>query len=181
MVRSEGGLAERLRAAISPVVAGMGFRLVRVRFVTGGRPRVQVMAERADGSMTVEDCASLSQALSAVLDVEDPIHGEYTLEVSSPGIDRPLTSLEDFARFAGRAARAELKGLKDGRRRFRGVLRGIEGQDVLIEEEGGAIVRLPFPAIEEAKLVLTDELVAESLKKERRAKRAQDDAPDAAS
>jgi ribosome maturation factor RimP len=139
------------------------------------------MAERADGSMTVEDCASLSQALSAVLDVEDPIHGEYTLEVSSPGIDRPLTSLEDFARFAGRAARAELKGLKDGRRRFRGVLRGIEGQDVLIEEEGGAIVRLPFPAIEEAKLVLTDELVAESLKKERRAKRAQDDAPDAAS
>jgi ribosome maturation factor RimP len=181
LVRSEGGLAERLRAAISPVVAGMGFRLVRVRFVTGGRPRVQVMAERADGSMTVEDCASLSQALSAVLDVEDPIHGEYTLEVSSPGIDRPLTSLEDFARFAGRAARAELKGLKDGRRRFRGVLRGIEGQDVLIEEEGGAIVRLPFPAIEEAKLVLTDELVAESLKKERRAKRAQDDAPDAAS
>jgi ribosome maturation factor RimP len=181
LVRSEGGLAERLRAAISPVVAGMGFRLVRVRFVTGGRPRVQVMAERADGSMTVEDCASLSQALSAVLDVEDPIHGEYTLEVSSPGIDRPLTSLEDFARFAGRTARAELKGLKDGRRRFRGVLRGIEGQDVLIEEEGGAIVRLPFPAIEEAKLVLTDELVAESLKKERRAKRAQDDAPDAAS
>jgi ribosome maturation factor RimP len=181
LVQSEGGPAERLRSVISPVVAGMGFRLVRVRFITGGRPRLQVMAERADGSMTVDDCARLSQALSAVLDVEDPIHGEYTLEVSSPGIDRPLVSLEDFARFSGRAARAELKGLQDGRRRFRGVLRGIEGQNVLIEEEGGVIVRLPFSSIEEAKLVLTPEQIAESLKKERRARQAPDDAPEAAS
>jgi ribosome maturation factor RimP len=139
------------------------------------------MAERSDGSMTVEDCASLSQALSAVLDVEDPIHGEYTLEVSSPGIDRPLMSLEDFARFAGRKARAELNAARDGRRRFRGVLRGIEGEMVLIEEEGGALVRLPHSSIAEAKLVLTDELLAESLKKERRSSRAQDDAPGAAS
>jgi ribosome maturation factor RimP len=181
LVQGEGGLTERLSAVISPVVAGMGFRLVRVRFISGGRPRLQVMAERPDGSMTVEDCASLSQALSAVLDVEDPIHGEYALEVSSPGIDRPLTSLEDFARFAGRTLRAELRSAQNGRRRFRGVLRGIEGQDVVIEEEGGAIVRLPFASIEEAKLVLTNELIAESLRKERRARRAPDEAPESAS
>jgi ribosome maturation factor RimP len=173
-------MEERLKSLIAPVAAGLGFQLVRVRFIAGGRPRVQVMAERPDGTMTVDDCAALSQALSAVLDVEDPIHGEYTLEVSSPGIDRPLVELTDFARFSGREAKMELKRLQDGRRRFRGILRGIEGEDVLVEEEEGAVVRLPFDLIEEARLVLTDELIAESLKRERREKPAQSDAPEAA-
>lgn len=174
-------MEERLKSLIMPVAKGLSFQLVRVRFISGGRPRVQVMAERPDGTMTVDDCAALSQALSAVLDVEDPIHGEYTLEVSSPGIDRPLVSAADFARFCGREAKIELKRLQDGRRRFRGVLRGMEDEDVLVEEDEGAVVRLPFGLIEEARLVLTDALIAESLKKERHAKRAQSNAPEAAS
>jgi ribosome maturation factor RimP len=175
----EGGMAERLRALIAPVAAALGFRLVRVRFFTGGRPRLQVMAERPDGGMSVEDCAALSQALSAALDVEDPIRGEYTLEVSSPGIDRPLVTREDFSRFAGRVAKVELARAQDGRRRFRGTLRGTDGESVLIELEDGAVARLPFAAIADAKLVLTEALVSESLKKDRRA--AQDKAPPAAS
>lgn len=179
MSEREGGLDERLGALIAPVVKSLGFRLVRVRFITGGRPRLQVMAERPDGSMSVEDCAELSRALSAALDVEDPIHGEYTLEVSSPGIDRPLVSREDFARFAGRLAKVELAQAQAGRRRFRGTLRGTEGEAVLIELEDGALARLPFAAIADAKLVLTEALISESLRKDRRA--APDKAPPAAS
>jgi ribosome maturation factor RimP len=126
-----------------------------------------VMAERADGKMDVEDCASLSRSLSEVLEAADPITDEYVLEVSSPGIDRPLVSAEDFLRFAGHEARVELFHGLDGRRRFKGALAGIEGDDVLMdvtEAKDHRRIRLPLGDIAEAKLLLTDRLIQESLK-----------------
>lgn len=158
----------RIEALVEPVVEDMGYRLVRVRFLSGARARLQIMAERPDGTMSVEDCASLSRALSAVLDVEDPISGEYLLEVSSPGLDRPLVKPEDFHRFAGQEAKIELTRLFEGRRRFRGTLAGLEGDEgresVAIVEDSGLKFVVPFGLIEEAKLVLTDALIAASLK-----------------
>lgn len=158
---------EKIAALIQPSVEGMGFRLVRVRLMGGRRPTLQIMAERPDGSMEVDDCAEVSRMLSALLDVEDPIDREYVLEVSSPGIDRPLTRLEDFERYAGFEAKLETQDLIEGRKRFRGALQGVEGGDVVIRVEidgEEAEPRLPFEALADAKLVLTDELVAESLK-----------------
>ena len=150
-----------------PVVEAAGYRLVRLRIVGAKRKTVQVMAERPDGSMNVEDCASLSRALSEVLEAADPLPDEFVLEVSSPGIDRPLTSESDFARFAGHDARVEMAEPVNGRRRFKGVLIGRDGADVLMDvtnDKGTERVRLPFMSITEAKLVLTDRLIAESLK-----------------
>jgi ribosome maturation factor RimP len=131
------------------------------------RKTLQVMAERPDGTMNVDDCASLSRALSEVLEAADPIADEFVLEVSSPGIDRPLTIESDFARFAGHDARVEMTEAVNGRKRFRGVLIGLDGADVLLEvtgENGTERVRLPFGDIGEAKLVLTDRLIEQSLK-----------------
>lgn len=156
--------AARIGALIAPLVADMGFRLVRVKFLSGAKARLQIMAEREDGAMDVEDCARLSRAVSALLDVEDPVPGEYILEVSSPGIDRPLTRLEDFARFAGHEVRVELQRLMDGRKRFRGMLNGLDGESVLLADEAGTVHRLPFALIGDAKLVLTDALIAQSMK-----------------
>src|SRR5690242_14302836 len=133
----------------------------------GRRKTLQVMAERADGTMNVEDCAQLSRALSAFLEREDPIEGEFELEVSSPGIDRPLTRLTDFARWAGHEAKLELFAPVDGRKRFRGKLLGLDGQDVTIESQGQRYA-IPFKGIAEAKLVLTDALIAEDLKARKR-------------
>ena len=152
----------RLAELVTPTIEGMGYRLVRLRLIGGGRPTLQVMAERAEGGMEVDDCAALSRALSALLDVEDPIHSQYVLEVSSPGIDRPLTRLEDFARWQGHEAKLEMAEPVEGRRRFKGCLMGVEGGDVLIES-GGRRVALPFADLAEAKLVLTDALIRESL------------------
>ncbi len=153
-------LTDRIEELIAPTVESMGFEIVRIQLSGDRRPRLQVMAERKDGKgMRVEDCASVSRAVSAVLDVEDPISGAYTLEVSSPGVDRPLTRPKDFERFAGLLARVELSRPLDGRRRFKGVLMGIEGDEVILEVDGEA-VSLPFPDIAKAKLVLTDELLA---------------------
>lgn len=158
----------RIADLIEPTLHAMGFRLVRLRLQGGKTPTLQIMAERtADGLMEVEDCARLSRALSAHLDVEDPIEGQYTLEVSSPGIDRPLTGLEDFNRWAGWEAKLELAEAIDGRRRFRGLLQGVEDGEVLIEidQPGGvATIGLQFHWLAEARLVLTDVLIAESLK-----------------
>ncbi len=154
---------QRLARIVEPTVEGMGFRLVRLRLMGGKRLTLQVMAERPDGSMEIEDCAELSRTLSAVLDVADPVEREYTLEVSSPGIDRPLTRLDDFARWAGHVARLEADELIDGRRRFKGTLGGVEAGEVLIETDQGP-ARVPFDRLSDAKLVLTDALVAESLK-----------------
>jgi ribosome maturation factor RimP len=156
-----------LDALIAPAVEAAGYRLVRLRLMGGKRKTLQVMAERPDGQMDVEDCASLSRTLSEVLETADPIAEEYTLEVSSPGIDRPLTIEADFARFAGHDARIELGHGFDGRRRFKGLLIGVDEHNILMDvtsEHGTERVRLPFSDIAEAKLVLTDKLIQESLK-----------------
>lgn len=154
----------RIADIIAPTVEAMGYRLVRVRLMSGRVATLQIMAERPDGGMEVEDCAQLSRRLSTVLDIEDPIAGEYTLEVSSPGIDRPLTRLDDFERWAGWVARLETDDLIDGRKRFKGELRGVEEGEILIEIEPDKVIGLQFGWLADAKLVLTDELVAESLK-----------------
>jgi len=136
----------------------------------GNRKTLQIMAERADGTMNVEDCAALSRALSSFLEREDPIEGEYVLEISSPGIDRPLTRLTDFARWSGHEAKIELKAPgADGRKRFKGRLLGLDGTDIVLEVEGA---RLAFahPNVAEAKLVLTDKLVEEDLKSRKHAR-----------
>lgn len=154
----------QLEPIIAPAVEAAGYRLVRLRLMGGKRKTLQIMAERADGTMNVEDCAELSRALSAFLEREDPIEGEYVLEVSSPGIDRPLTRLMDFARWAGHEAKIELKAPDaQGRKRFKGRLLGLDGTEIVIEVEGA---RLAFAHanIAEAKLVLTDRLIEEDLK-----------------
>ena len=160
----------RLAEIITPTIEGLGFELVRVRLMSGKTKVLQIMADRPDGGIIVADCATISTAVSAVLDVEDPIEDNYTLEVSSPGIDRPLTRLKDFDMWADYEARIETTELIDGRRRFKGTLRGIEGEEVLIEiEEGGKLVTigLRFEWLSDAKLILTDELIAEMLRQKK--------------
>ncbi len=157
----------RLNQLIEPVVAAAGFELVRVALLGDDPPTLQVMAEDpATGQMRLDDCARLSRALSAMLDEADPIPVAYTLEVSSPGIDRPLTRPGDFDRWAGHRAKVELDRPVElagaQRRRFDGVLAGIEGADVRLAVEGLGTVALPFAAIAKAKLVLTDRLIAET-------------------
>jgi ribosome maturation factor RimP len=145
---------------IAPSLEAMGYALVRVAFSGGRRATLQIMAERKDeAAMTVEDCADISRAVSAILDVADPIGGAYNLEVSSPGIDRPLIKPEDFVRFAGFEARVELQHGLDGRKRFRGRLLGFEEGTVRMRSEVGE-VSLPYDDVARAKLVLTDDLIA---------------------
>lgn len=160
---AKAAIDRRLAELLLPTIEGMGFELVRLRLMGGKRTVLQIMAERPDGRMEVEDCATLSRALSAVLDVEDPVQGEYNLEISSPGIDRPLTRLQDFDRWQGWEAKLETSELIEGRKRFKGILAGIEDNDVLIEIDEGTI-GLDFDWLSDARLVLTDELIAESLK-----------------
>ena len=153
-----------LEPIIGSAVEAAGFRLVRLRLMGGKTKTLQIMAERPDGSMNVEDCAELSRALSDFLDAEDPIEGEYNLEVSSPGIDRPLTRLADFARWSGHEAKIELtQPDENGRKRFKGLLLGLDGNDVQVEVDG-ARRSFSFRSVAEAKLVLTDKLIAEDLK-----------------
>ena len=151
----------RLLELLDPVAEAAGYDIVRLRLMGGDKARrLQIMAERPDGTMLVEDCTALSRALSEVLDAADPIRGEYTLEVSSPGIDRPLTRLKDFETFEGCEARIELDRLVENRRRFKGVLAGVEDGEVAIDLEGEEETALvPFAWISEAKLVITDELL----------------------
>ena len=154
---------------IAPSLEAMGFRVVQVRMLGGqSRPTLQIMAERsADGSMSVDDCADVSRVVSAVLDVEDPFPGAYVLEVSSPGIDRPLVRADDYTRFAGHEARIETHELVGRRKRFRGRILGIEGEEVRIAlaDDPEDVARIPLRAIDKAKLVLTDELIEASLKR----------------
>lgn len=146
---------------IEPTVTALGYELVRVVVTGQHAPVLQVMAERADAKpMTVEDCAEISHALSALLDVEDPIKSRYRLEVSSPGIDRPLTRKRDYERFAGHAARMETAMLIDGRRRFKGQIEGLDGETVRLRLEDGSIAAIPLGAVTRAKLLLTPELIA---------------------
>jgi len=152
--------AGRIEGLIAPTIEAMGYAIVRVQISGRQTPRLQVMAERADGSsITIDDCADISRAVSALLDVEDPIPGAFTLEVSSPGLDRPLVRLADFDRFAGYEARVELGRMIDGRRRFTGRLVGTDGSAVRMDL-GDAEAALPFEEISRAKLVLNDELLA---------------------
>jgi ribosome maturation factor RimP len=151
----------RLLELLDPVAEAVGYEIVRLRLMGGDAARrLQIMAERDDGVMLVEDCSALSRAVSEVLDAVDPIRGEYTLEVSSPGVDRPLTRLKDFETYAGCEARIELDRLAENRKRFKGVLAGVEDGDVAIDLEGEDETTLvPFRWITEAKLVLSDELL----------------------
>jgi ribosome maturation factor RimP len=155
---AETGIAAKVRGLIGPSVEAMGFDLIRVRYVTTSTRTLQIMAERPDGSMTVEDCAEVSRAVSAILDVEDPIKGEYNLEVSSPGIDRPLVREQDFVKYAAFEAKIEMATPVGGQRRFRGVIVGLEEGHVVLDIPQGR-VQLPFDGIEQAKLVLTDALI----------------------
>ncbi len=157
---------EQIARLIEPSLQDMGYNLVRVQFTGGRRAVLQIMVERADdGAMDVDDCAALSRTISALLDVEDPIASGYTLEVSSPGIDRPLVKPDDFDRFAGLEAKLELAVPVNGRKRFRGRLIGMVGDRVRIRIGRGGTVELPFADIAQAKLVLNDELIDASLKR----------------
>jgi ribosome maturation factor RimP len=158
-----GKTAEDLKLLdlLDPVAEAAGYEIVRLRLMGGDQQRrLQIMAERPDGDMNVEDCAKLSRAVSEVLDAADPITGEYVLEVSSPGVDRPLTRLKDFATYEGYEARLELDRMAEGRKRFRGQLAGVDGDNVAIDLEGEEHTALiPFAWIIDAKLVLTDQLM----------------------
>jgi ribosome maturation factor RimP len=155
--------AAHLDPVFEPVIEKAGFRLVRLRMMGGAAKTLQIMAERPDGSMDVEGCAVLSHALLDFIEAENPIEGEYEIEVSSPGIDRPLTRLSDFTRWKGHEAKLELNAPLDGRKRFRGRLEGLDGNDVVITSQGSRI-QFPFRSVLEAKLVLTDKLIQEDLK-----------------
>lgn len=162
----EEGPARIVAGLVEPVIEDMGYRLVRVRVTGENGATLQIMAERPDGTMTIDDCETVSRAVSPLLDVEDPMPGEYMLEVSSPGIDRPLVRLEDFDRWSGHQARVELVAGLEGRRRFRGVLLGTEADDGAVTlrlDEDGETVSLAFGDIAEARLVMTDALIKESL------------------
>ncbi len=160
---ASSAIDRRLASIVTPVIEGLGYELVRLRLMSGKKTTLQIMADRPGGGIVVDDCAKISIAVSAVLDVEDPIEDEYALEVSSPGIDRPLTRLKDFETFNGYQVKLLTHDLIEGRKRFSGELRGVENGEVLIEIAEGTI-GLQFDWLAEAKLVLTDELISESLR-----------------
>jgi ribosome maturation factor RimP len=169
---TETGMAARVAAIATPVLNGLGYRLVRVRVSGSVGCTVQIMAERPDGTMAIEDCEAASRALSPVFDNEDPIDGEYRLELSSPGIDRPLVRRSDFERHAGHEIKVEMAVPAAGRKRFRGTLLGVEGDMARLRPKEKATspaevqdVLLPMGDMAEARLVLTDALVAESLRR----------------
>ena len=160
---AKAAIDRRIAEIITPVIEDMGFEVVRVRLMTGKESILQIMVQRPDGQIEVDECAQVSTAISATLDVEDPIVDVYTLEVSSPGIDRPLTRLKDFDQWEGFEAKIETDELIDGRRRFKGQLAGTEGDEVLITITEGTI-GLKFEWLSDAKLVLTDELIRDVLR-----------------
>lgn len=173
---TEPGIGARVSAVAGPVLQGMGYRLVRIKVSGEQGCTVQIMAERPDGTMLLEDCEAISKALSPVLDVADPIDRAYRLEISSPGIDRPLVRRSDFERYAGYLVKIEMTAAHQGRKRFRGILGGIEGDAVhLVREDvrGGEdpAVLLVMEDIADARLVLTDELIAESMRRGKLAER----------
>jgi ribosome maturation factor RimP len=173
----EPGTAARVSAVAAPVLQQMGYRLVRIRISGEAGCTVQIMAERPDGSMQIEDCEAISRALSPVLDIADPIERAYRLEISSPGIDRPLVRRSDFERFDGHLVKVEMAVAHQGRKRFRGVLAGVEGGAVRLRRDDAPAgeepdVLLTMEDIGDARLVLTDELIAESMRRGKAAERA---------
>ena len=174
----EQGIAARVAAVAEPVLVGLGYQLVRVRISGLDGCTVQIMAERPDGTMTVEDCETASRALSPALDVADPIDRAYRLEMSSPGMDRPLVRRSDFERHAGHQLKVEMAVARDGRRRFRGLLTGVEGEAARIRRDDASPgeateVLLPIEEMAEAKLVLTEALIVESLRRAKAQQRLQ--------
>lgn len=177
---TETGVAARVAAIADGVLGALGYRIVRVKVTNRDGGTVQIMAERPDGTMSIDDCEAASRALSPVLDVEDPIASAYRLEMSSPGIDRPLVRLSDFVRWAGHEVKVEMAHAVNGRKRFRGVLLGAEGEEALVrltdaKAEEEPTVRLPAGDIQEAKLVLTDALIREALRAAKAAGHALDE------
>jgi len=175
----EQGVAARIAAIAEPVLIGLGYRLVRVRLSGLAGCTVQIMAERTDGTMLIEDCEAVSRALSPVLDVADPVDRAYRLEISSPGIDRPLVRRSDFERYAGSRVKIEMSVAIEGRRRFRGVLAGTEGNAAkLTRDDAGpgepTEVLLPIDAMTDARIMLSDDVITASL---RRGKQSERDAP----
>lgn len=178
---AKAAIDRRLAEIISPVMEDLGYELVRIRLMSGKTTTLQIMADKPDGGIEVDDCAEISNAISATMDVEDPILDAYALEVSSPGIDRPLTRLKDFDMFEGYEAKIETTELIDGRRRFKGELAGIEGNEVLIniQEHGETVtIGLDFDWLSDAKLVLTDDLISEMLRQRKAAGTLSEDAFD---
>jgi ribosome maturation factor RimP len=172
----EPGAAARVSAVAGPVLQGMGYRLVRIKISAEAGCTVQIMAERPDGTMQIEDCEAISRALSPVLDVADPVDRAYRLEISSPGIDRPLVRRSDFERFAGHLVKVEMAVAHQGRKRFRGHLAGVEGDAVRLHRDDirageDTEVLLVMEDIADARLVLTDELIAESMRRGKQAER----------
>lgn len=183
----ETGIDARIAAIVAPVLDGMGFRLVRARLLNQNGLTLQVMAERNDGTMTVEDCEEVSRQLSPVLDVEDPIEKAYHLEVSSPGIDRPLVRKSDFEEAAGHLVKIETEVPVGGRKRYRGRIVEAGAEEFALETDqvsygGEPVVRIGYDMLADARLVLTDELIRDALKKDKAARRAageddEDDGP----
>jgi len=186
IVREEG-LDARVASVVAPVIEDLGYRLVRVRMIQHNGLTMQIMAERPDGSISVNDCESISRALSPVLDVEDPVAQAYNLEVSSPGIDRPLVRESDFSTWAGHIAKVETAYLVNGRKRFRGHLIEVDGDEVVVRHDGDSKgvdpnARIPLHAISSAHLVLTDDLIREALKRDkslRQANELEEESPEA--
>lgn len=175
----EQGVAARIAAIAEPVLTGLGYRLVRVKLSGLAGCTVQIMAERPDGTMTIEDCEAVSRALSPVLDVADPVDRAYRLEISSPGMDRPLVRRSDFERAAGNRIRIEMTVAVEGRRRFRGVLAGTEANAARVRREDAAPgepaeVLLPIDEMADAKIVLSDDLIAEALRRGKHEREAQE-------
>jgi len=172
---TETGLDRRIAEIIEPVAVAMGFKLVRVRLLNQNGLTLQIMAERNDGTMTVEDCEELSMAISPVLDVDDPVDKAYHLEVSSPGIDRPMVRKSDFDRWQGHIVKCETSILVDNRKRFRGKIAAVDADGFTIERDQIAYgeeprVTIPFSALAEAKLILTDDLIRDALKADKAAR-----------
>jgi ribosome maturation factor RimP len=180
---TEAGLSARIAVIAAPVLSGLGFRLVRVRVSGRDGCTVQIMVEKPDGTFSVDECELASRTLSPALDVEDPIKNSYRLEISSPGIDRPLVRRSDFERYAGHEIKVEMTVSTEGRKRFRGTLRGAEAGAATVEchtrEGGRQTVSLPFEDIAEARLVLTDALIAQSFKRGKQMPQSQTDAAQA--
>jgi ribosome maturation factor RimP len=170
---TESGIDARIAAMVEPTLIGLGYRLVRVHVTGRDGCTVQIMAERPDGTFTIEDCEAASRAVSPAIDVEDPIKGGYRLELSSPGIDRPLVRLSDFERAKGDEAKIEMNAMIDGRKRFRGEIAGVEEEFALIRgKDTDQTFRLAIPEMMEAKLVLTDALIKKTMKREKQLEQA---------
>ena len=165
---AKAALDKRLAELTEPVIQDMGYELVRLRYMGGKTPTLQIMADRPNGGIEVDELADISTAISAILDVEDPVLDAYTLEVSSPGIDRPLTRFKDFDAYEGYEAKLETDELIDGQKRFKGTLAGTEGEEILINVEQGTI-GLRFEWLSDAKLILTDDLIKEMLRQRKKA------------